>query len=521
MKNDSVETIKNRLLAKYKIDAFVFIEDLEVSASSTLHKTLSPLVQTAYQPDYRFVFFNFQPVDNQTLIHIYKIITFLDISPWFVLVITNQTLTQQYFSSLPEPITVDFTDTNIHNRSVSHRVTPLFNNTGKMCAYAWSGIHVNPSGTCQVCCLYTDTIKDSNGQEFSIKTHNINDIVNSKYLANVRRLFRRGITPVECNQCEVEENNGEMSKRMTASFKLKNIYGDIDWESESQFRWISGWFGNLCNLKCRICNENFSSSIAAEKLKQVPVSDIRTHQAYQTLKNNNWNSKNNVFWQSVKAFPDIKNFEILGGEPLLAEANLQFMQDLIDTGQSQDSVFEFVTNGTQWNDVLEQAYKFKEFRIIVSIDNIKEMFELERSGGKWSTVDENLSRMVALQQQHPSIKVGVSVTVSIQNVLYLPQLIEYLNQKQVCDYGLNILRFPKYLSISMLTTDAKKLVLDTLESANLSNTDKDHLQRVIRSIKRSRTSDGKEFCKYMTQLDLIRKEKFLDTHKEIAQAMGL
>lgn len=517
----SVESIKNSLLTKYKIDSFVFIEDLEVSASSTLHRTLSPLVQAAYQPDYRFVFFNFQPVDDQTLIHIYKTLTFLDISPWFVLVITNQKLTQQYFSSLPEPITVDLVDTNINNRSVSHSVTPLFNNNGKMCAHAWSGIHVNPSGTCQVCCLYTDTIKDNDGKEFSIKTHSINDIVNSQYLANVRRLFRHGVTPVACNQCEFEENNGEMSKRKQASFKLNNIYGDIDWESESQFRWISGFFGNLCNLKCRICNENFSSSIAAEKLKQVPVSDVRTHQAYHTLKNNNWNSKDGVFWQLIKAFPNIKNFEILGGEPLMAEANLQFMQHLIDTGQSQDSVFEFVTNGTQWHDVLDQAHQFKEFRIMVSVDNIKEMFEFERSGASWDAVDSNLTRMVALQQQHPNVKVGAAVTVSIQNVLYLPQLIDYLNHKQISGYGLNILRFPKYMSIFMLTADAKKLVLDTLESANLSNTDKDRLQRVIRSIRRSRTSDGKEFCKYMAQLDLIRKEKFSDTHEKIAQAMGL
>ena len=112
---DIVKSFKDNLLSQYQIDSFVFIEDLESSPSSTLYQTLKPLIQEAYQSHYRFVFFNFRPVDIKTLTHVYNIITFFDISPYFVLVITNQSATKEYFKNLPEPIRVDYIDQQISN----------------------------------------------------------------------------------------------------------------------------------------------------------------------------------------------------------------------------------------------------------------------------------------------------------------------------------------------------------------------------------------------------------------------
>ena len=517
---DIVKSFKDNLLSQYQIDSFVFIEDLESSPSSTLYQTLKPLIQEAYQSHYRFVFFNFRPVDIKTLTHVYNIITFFDISPYFVLVITNQSATKEYFKNLPEPIRVDYIDQQISNHTGIGSVTPLFNNNFKMCAYAWSGIHVNPSGTTQICCHYNDIIKDSQGKEFSIKTHNINDIVNSEYLVNIRKLFRNGITPVGCRRCEQQEATGGESKRSLAPYKLKNIYGDIDWESEVKFQWIGGHLGNLCNLKCRICNEKFSSSIAAEKLKQIPISEVKSHQVYATLKNNNWNKEDSNFWVSVRSLPNLKNFEWLGGEPLLVNANINFMQYLLDTDQSQDCIFEFVTNGTQYPDILDQAHKFKEFFITISIDNMGKMFELERSGANWHEVDTNLGKFIACQQKNPNVKIGISITVGIQNVLYLPELITYLNHKKVNHYYLNMLTHPSWMSIFNLTPQAKQLALARLTQSNLNNKDMDKLMYIIKNLQNSRISDGSEFRKNMTLLDQIRNENFSDTHREIAQAMG-
>lgn len=517
---DTVNSIKNNLLSNYRVDSFVFIEDLESLPSSTLYQKLKPLIQEAYDPDYRFVFFNFLPVDNKTLIHISKILKFFDISPYFVLVVTNQSNTETFFQSLDEPITVDFINNQI-DRKQTGSANPLFNNDDHMCAYAWTGVHINSSGSAKVCCQYNDTIKDNNGDEYNIKTHDINEIFYSDYLVGIRNQFRNGITPKACNVCVNSETTGGESKRKLASYKLKNIYGDINWESESTFNWIGGHLGNLCNLKCRICNERFSSSIAAEKLKQIPISETKSHQVYKTLINNNWNKEDSQFWTFVKSMvPSIRNFEFLGGEPLLVDANIKFMQYLLDKGYSQDCIFEFITNGTKYHTVFDQANKFKEFFITISIDNIGKRFEFERSGSSWDEVDSNLGKFLSCQQKNPNVKVGISITVNIQNVLYLPEVITYLNNKKVNHYYLNLLYSPNWLSVDSLTPKAKQLVLDKLTNANMDKNDLNKLSFVIKQVQNARTSDGNLFCANMKNLDRLRNENFAETHKEIAEVMG-
>lgn len=515
-----IESVKKKLQSQYQIDVFVFLEDLETLPSSTFYKTLNPWIKESYQPDYKFVFFNFSPLKFDTLKHVSNVIKTFDISPYFVLVITNQPATADFFSCLPEPISTDFLDHN-PNRIAPNIATPVFNVDNRMCAHAWAGLHIQSTGEAALCCQFGDNIKDSNGINFNIKTHDIKEIFESEYIDKIRQQFRSGQTPEHCKICVLQEANGGESKRNLATYKLKNIYGDIDWEDAGKFNWLGGHLGNLCNLKCRICNEHYSSTIAAEKLKQLPSTEIKLHKVYKTLLNNNWNTKDSEFWKSVQSLtPQIKNFEILGGEPLINSPNIEFMQYLLDNNYSQDCIFEIVTNGTQYPSVFDHAHKFKELNITVSIDNIGKRFEYERSGADWHLVDSNLTKFIASQQQNNNVKIGISITVNIQNVLYLPELLDYLNSKQVNHYFINMLFTPHWMSLDSLTPEAKQLTLHKLINASLDKKDSDKLIFVINQIKQSKTSDGKLFCKKMKELDALRKENFANTHTEIANAMG-
>ena len=204
----------------------------------------------------------------------------------------------------------------------------------------------------------------------------------------------------------------------------------------------------------------------------------------------------------------------------MMQSNLDFMQHLIDTGLSKNCIFEFVTNGTQYPAVLDQAHQFRRFVITVSIDNIGSKFELERSGASWELVDQNLTKFVACQQRNRNVNIGISVTVNIQNVLDLPGIIKYLKSKQVKHYYLNLLFEPHWMSLDCLTPAAKNLALETLFRADLDSEDRLKLDLIINHLQHIRTSDGTEFCQRMRDLDRIRKENFAETHKEIAQAMG-
>lgn len=495
----------------------IWIEDLEHQPSSTLYRQLISYHKPVYNSADRFVFYNFLPVEKTTLDHVINILQYIDISPWFVNVITNQPSTKNYFESLPEPITVIWQDP-VETHSVVHKVVPLFNHNNEMCAHAWAGIHVLPNGTTKLCCSFTDTLKDNNSHEFNIREHSIKQIVNSDHVKALRQEFRQGCIPAGCEHCVARERSGGTSKRQLTRFKLQNVWGNIDWESDSDHNvgFIGGHLGNLCNLKCRICDEHYSSSIATEKLSTGTI-EYKKNPTYLVMLNSNWKQHSEKFFNKIKQWPQLKNFEFLGGEPLLVRENIEFMQYLVDNNLSQDCIFEFVTNGTQYHKVFDCADRFKRLTITVSIDDIGHRFEYQRSGARWSNIQANLKKFMS----NTGLTMGVSITVNIQNILYLPQLIQWLLSQGINDYAYNILYYPRWISIEHLTADARDLVVNTLINSGLPPEHQKRLNFVVEFVQKIQTNNnGQEFIKNIQMVDRIRGEDFATTHPEIARVMG-
>jgi len=509
------DQLKHTLQQDYSVIDLAWLEDLECQASGTLYRRWQPVLQSSYRPNQRFVLLNFRPVGNPVLAHVSWLIDYLDISPCFVLIVTNQKYTADWFQQQSNPVQVDMRSAVVPHFLPIRKISPVFNTDNRLCAHAWTGMHVWPNGEVGPCCEYTDSVPDH-----SIKTHTIAQVMHSDYMKNLRDQFRQGIMPAGCQTCAHIEKEGGTSKHQLTPYKLQNIYAGIDWESDQVLpSFVGGHLGNLCNLRCRICSPVFSSSIAAEELEEIN-SNIKSHPTYRLLSDNRWRGNSEKFWQQLREQAHtVCNFEFLGGEPLLLKENLEFMQWLIDHGHSQRAIFEFVTNGTQYPKIFDQADRFHRLTVTISIDNIQQRFEYERSGAKWSELCDNVAKFVACKQ-HTSMRLGVSITVNIQNVLYLPELVEWINQQGIDHYFFNILLGPEYLSIDQLTPQAKQLVLDRLTRCQLSNTDQDRLQFVIECVQNSITSDGQEFCQHMQAKDRLRNENFVLTHKEIALAMG-
>lgn len=495
----------------------IWIEDLEHQSSSTLYKKLIPHYRSVYDNADRFIFYNFSPVQKSTLEHVVNILQYIDISPWFVSVITDQSDTQEYFESLAEPIRV-IRQSRSDEHHIVDQVSPVFNTNNHMCAHAWSGFHVYPDGTTRPCCVFSHNLKDDNHQDFNIRQHTIKEIINSKHMNSLREEFRQGKTPAGCATCTAVEKSGGLSKRKLTKFKLENIWGHVDWESDSEqnIGFIGGHLGNLCNLKCRICSETFSSSIATEKLTNNSA-EYKNNPVYLTLLNNNWKKHSTLFFDNIKSMPQLRNFEFLGGEPLLVKENIEFLQYLLDNNLSKDCIFEFVTNGTQYHDnVFDRASQFRRLTVTISIDDIGSRFEYQRSGAKWSQLQTNLKKFMS----NPDLTIGISITVNIQNVLYLPELVSWLLSQGVSDYAYNMLHYPAWACVKKLTDQGKQLVINKLTNSGLPTDHQERLNFVIDTIKNSSYSDGQDFIKNIKLVDNIRGENFVLTHPEIAKAMG-
>ena len=123
------KSITDQLHTQYQIECVISIEELEQSSSSFLYKKLIPLYQSAYNGQQRFVFVNSVPVDLKTLDHVIATLNYIDISSYFILVVTNQESTAKYFRSLPEPITViESPESTDHARLNVVKTKPLRDN---------------------------------------------------------------------------------------------------------------------------------------------------------------------------------------------------------------------------------------------------------------------------------------------------------------------------------------------------------------------------------------------------------
>ena len=71
-----------------------------------------------------------------------------------------------------------------------------------------------------------------------------------------------------------------------------------------------------------------------------------------------------------------------------------------------------------------------------------------------------------------------------------------------------------------MTPQAQELVIDRLTSYEFSPKHRAEVLRIVQFIRNGEGSDGQEFLRKMQITDEYRKQSFLDSHTEIAKAMG-
>jgi len=488
----------------------IYLEEIAVNESSFLYRQLIEKKVDVFPDGSKFVFYNFNKVDNKILDHTVKILDYIDIPRFFVVIITNQEDTKNYFENLLDPIQV-ITKDGTHVVNTTTNISPEFNLDNHMCAHPWVGFWAFPDGSVSPCCEYSEKFKKDDGSNFDIKVDSFNDIVFSSEMRSLRDQFRNKKVPDGCKKCVQREKLIGDSRRSMAPYKLKNIYGNINWESDGRIQFVGGHLGNICNLKCRICSHEFSSKIAQENIKY-NINDISA--SIVSIKNNNWPAQKINFWQELKkGVPGIRSFEMLGGEPFAIKENIDFVNYVVDKGYTEVCEFDFSTNGTIFPSFLNKDNNFYRMGITISIDNIGSKFELERRGAKWSEVEQNIKRYVELSNQNSTFKVGICVTISILNVLDMPEILTWIKSTNVSHYYFNLLGSPEYFNIKYSTNKARELILERISNYS-------ELQFIGEVLNDAPLSDGLEFRKQIEIIDDVRSEKFRQTHPDIWDAMS-
>lgn len=398
-----------------------------------------------------------------------------------------------------------------------------------ICMLPWISIETSPMGTARPCCLAKDEITDEEGKKLDLRVVTAEQAYKSIYMQNLRQQFRAGEQPSTCKLCWDEEAAGRTSKRMHSRVRLKDLYSKVDWYNDNpdQLWFIDLKLGNICNLKCRICGSWSSSKWAAEEMDYLsPEDDKKKHIAYTWLKQGKWPEESPEFWENLKQLlPNIRYIEFTGGEPWLIEEHWELLKYAVQIGASKHIDIHYNTNATIDPFDSGKAQLWAEFGrvdIAFSIDNIEKRFEYERYGASWDQANKVIDLThEAVKTTIPNITTQLCFTINIQNVYYIDELLIWADTKPFTSVFFNMLHSPNRMSIQYMTAEARDLVLNKLKDTFFKfKKYQEEIVNIITFIENGPGSDGSEFLFRMKQTDSYRKQDFMDTHFEIAKAMG-
>jgi pyruvate-formate lyase-activating enzyme len=392
------------------------------------------------------------------------------------------------------------------------------NNT--FCVLPWVSLEANPIGTVRQCCLADDEIVDDTGQKFKLLNANFSDIINSQHMKDLRTQFLQGEKPKTCRKCWNEEDAGRTSKRMHTLDRLKHMIGDQTWtQAAKPLMFLDLKLGNICNLKCRICGSWSSSQYAAEELKWIKKEDQKTSYAYQMLKAGNWPKENQTFWQQIDHHLDnIRYIEFTGGEPFLIQEHFDMLQGIVNRGIAGQVEIHYNTNGTQYPEHAPAIWQhFKTVEIALSIDDVGERFEYQRSNADWTEVLTNVVKFKKLKTQMSNVQLQCCTTVNVLNIRYIKHVAEWINYQGFDFVYWNMLHDPWHLSIAALPASAKTEITGYLNNCQPPARFREEFSKIRDFMNQGASTDGKMLRSQLADLDHKRNQDFAKTCPEMAE----
>ena len=416
------------------------------------------------------------------------------------------------------------------------------------CVYPWMEFIVGPTSHIKICCIAETAVEDENNRVYNFEEDSIEEYWNSYGLRQIRKKMLAGEKVKACGHCYYQESIGRTSYRQSFNKEWfeskhgKDILSRIKKSQKNGFRveesplYLDVRPGNLCNLKCRMCNPGNSSKIYQEQ-KEMLKSDtkeftplVETGYFSEDEKQfYNW-YKNKKIWNSIyKWAPKSDKFYFTGGEPTLIKENWDLINYLKQKGYSKNIHLVFNLNCTHVPDKLIDTFKhFSTVTLSLSVDGYNEVQEYMRYPSKWSNIEKNIIKL--LNHRRSNTYFYFTLVVQIYNIFDFPNLLKWFDNLQM-QYGnigssIIICTTPKFLDIAVLPDNIKKSALSRIEKYEDSYTGKDdflleNLNAIKNVLKKEEgkniEQDLKKFYKYTILLDKKRGNSFERTFPELNQ----
>lgn len=398
-----------------------------------------------------------------------------------------------------------------------------------ICMMPWVNVYQTPDGHTSACCVCNPSSTELPQTDYKTKSNNLMDLVNTPFLNQLRLDMIAGKRSPACSICyDVEEfatsswrtNSFDQFENDVPIIDLTNSDGSINKE-DFKLRYFDIRNSNLCNYKCRSCNEGFSSQWEVENKKH-NVGEVIPHliiNGSDLLSNKDGNLLEMVRDQ-------IKNIKVAyfaGGEPMMNEMHYMILEEFIKQGRTDINLI-YATNlsqlGLKHYDILDMWSKFdKKPDICGSIDHIKERAEYIRTGTNWGTVEHNI---VKLQ------KLGYVLTftsvISVYNWLTYDTVVDYFKNNMHSDIskmGLIKCHEPAYLSARILPEDLKQQGVNVFKSLK-EKINPEQCDEVIDWVLAEDWSmDIDQFETFSGYTDYVRDDNFVKTFPELRRLVNV
>lgn len=391
------------------------------------------------------------------------------------------------------------------------------------CVLPFMHVATNAAGSFRVCCNSNPNtnqiINPENNKPYKIYKHSIEEMWNSPTYTEIRRQLIAGEKPEMCVRCFREEAAGIRSPRSGFNEKWWNDTVTVAEEIPVDVRYVDLRLGNLCNLKCRMCNPWASSMWVKDWNHVVPTAkldpDITIDE--ETL----------AFMNVMTEWPDYKktglNFQdiahtveeiyLTGGEPTLAKSQYALLDYCIENDLAKGIRLKYNTNLTNVPPkMIEYWQHFKRVQLNCSIDAVGHRDRYIRYPSSWEKVEENFDKLNSLD----NVYIQIHCTVQALNVCVLSDLLDFAESRklQADQVYLNILNHPRGLNVRVLPTDLKQAAEIALEEYH-------HWPKVADVIKYMWAEDWHgdfwhEFVAYNKKTDELQGMRLLDVCPEFA-----
>lgn len=403
------------------------------------------------------------------------------------------------------------------------------------CVLPWIHQYVGPGGDVKPCCMYRMEMSIGN-----FKTNTLKEIWNNDDTKKLRLDMLNGTTVEGCQKCNVRNelslNPRDIFNKNFINDRVEKIINSTQTDGTvpvHELHYIDARFNNLCNLKCRTCGPDYSTSWVEEHDKLILMINGVENPNKQQFQYSG-PTVSSLLEEIQPHLSTVTSIYFAGGEPLMQADHYQILETLIDINHPglEDPTKLTINYNTNFTNLKLGKYyapdmwkKFSNVTVNASLDGSHSRAEYWRKGTRWDKILENRK---ILQQISPNVKFKINYTASWPNVYNLIDFHkEWVDLKfiDIDDLTISLLDTPRYYSLKSLPTWKKDQISLKYQEyiiwLNENNTAARTVDQAHDLIKFMYSEDhhenfafSKDFKDFCLNLDKIRNENFWDIFTE-------